>query len=466
MTALGPITREIARHVAGARFDALPAATVQAARRVLLDASGVMLAASGLSDDVRPFVELARRQGGAPEATILGHRERVPAALAAFANGAMAHALDYEDAFDRAPVHPNAASIPALLALAESRAPVSGADLLTAIVVGCDVACRLGLAAGTALEAAGWYPPPILGAFGATAAAARLLHLDERQVADAFSLLLLQNSAPAQIRHASDGVLRAVREAVPAQAAVQCALLAELGVRGFDAPLEGPGGFFEAFGRGAPAGGSLLDGLGRHWLIDELSFKPWPSCRGTHAAIELALRLRREQGRVAAEATHIVVGGGPVQSMLAEPAARKQAPPTAIEAKFSLPFTIATALVHGNVGLDHFGARALRDGAVLRVASRVRFERCADWGADRAASARLSVQLRDGRTRDAELPEPLGSPARPLDDAALVRKFVECAARAAQPWPEARAVVVAQRILALAADADASRPLDGAPPPV
>ncbi len=415
MSTLGPITARIAEHVSGVTFEQLPPSTVHAARRALLDASGVMLAASGLSTDAWPFLEFARAQGGVAESTIIGTGARVPAALAAFANGALSHALDFEDAFDRAPVHPNAASIPALLALAEARAPTSGAELLTSIVVGCDLACRLGLALGQALEAAGWYPPPILGAFGATAATSRLLRLDRRQIADALSLLLLQNSAPGQIKHATDGVVRAVREAVPAQAAVQSAMLAALGVRGFDAPFEGPGGLFETFARGDADLRPLLDGLGERWLIEELSFKPWPSCRGTHAAIELALQLRAQAGVVLDDVVDIIVGGGPVQAMLAEPLERKRAPPTAIEAKFSLPFTIATALVHGVVDLD-----PLRCGGAARprrsrggVARALRASRGLGPGASHlghpASAAARRPRSRSRAHRSARL---TGSPSR------------------------------------------------------
>lgn len=465
MGSLGPLTRRIAEHVATATFDRLPQSTVHAARRALLDATGVMLAASGLSLEARPFIELACRHGGPGESSLLGFDVRVPATLAAFANGAMSHALDFEDAFDRAPVHPNAASIPALLALAEARAPTSGAELLTSIAVGCDLSCRLGLAMGEALEAAGWYPPPILGAFGAAAAAARLLRLDAVRVADALSLMLLQNSAPGQIKHCADGVVRAIREAFPAQAAVQVALLAERGVRGFDAPIEGPGGLIHTFARGVADTQSLLDGLGERWLIDELSFKPWPACRGTHTAIELALEARVQLGE-GARTADIVVVGGPVHAMLAEPLDRKRAPATAIDARFSLPFTVATALVHGSVGLDHFGAAALKDVEVLRTASRVRFERHATWDRSQATSAQLRVRLDDGRTFHEERLEALGAPTRPLDDERLLQKFAACAARAAIPWTDSRAAAVARRILALAPASDASRPLDDDVSPV
>ncbi|MDB5672922.1 MAG: MmgE/PrpD family protein, partial [Alphaproteobacteria bacterium] len=216
----GGLSRAIAEHVANTPYSALPPATVAATKRALLDGIGVMLAASGLSVEAEPFVALAEAEGGTPAATILGRGTRVPAQAAAFANGALAHALDFEDAFDAAPTHPNASLIPAALAVAEAHGPVGGREFIAAMAIGCDLVCRLGLSLRRTMEEGGWYPPPILGAFGAAAAAARLMRLSARQVSDTFSLILCQVSCPGEIKYSADTVIRAVREAFPARAAV------------------------------------------------------------------------------------------------------------------------------------------------------------------------------------------------------------------------------------------------------
>src|SRR5262249_22557852 len=147
-------------------------------------------------------------------------------------------------------------------------------------------------------------------------------------------------------------VIRAIREAFPAQAAVTSVLLARSGVRGFETPLEGKGGFFRLYVDDKYDPADLLSGLGEHFHIDRLSFKPWPACRGTHAYIELAQQLQREARFDWREVERITLTTGIVQRMLVEPRARKQAPATAIDAKFSLPFTVALALVRGDVTLD------------------------------------------------------------------------------------------------------------------
>ncbi len=424
--------------------------TLHAAARVLLDATGVMRAASVLPE-VQAFIAEARAAGTGP-CTVLGTDLRTRADCAALANGAMAHALDFEDTLDCAPLHPNASLVPALLALAQAHGPVSGRAMLEAVAMGCEVACRLGLCLRRPLEAGGWYPPPILGAWGAVAGAARLLQLTPRQLLDAWSLLLLQNSCAGEIKHDRHTILRAVREAFPAQAAVQLTRLALAGVRGFDAPLEGQSGFFRIFARGEYEPEDLL-GTSGHWHVESLSFKPWPSCRGTHAAIECALRLRAAIRGSWKQIRHVRVEGGEVHRMLAEPAARKQAPQTAIDAKFSLPFTVATALVKDGVDLDCFDEAARQDSAVLELASRIDFQVREDWN---AVSGAVQITLADGQVLREQVREPRGSPGNRLADAQLLAKFVDCSGRAQQPLAAAPAAAAGRQILDLLNHADAA----------
>lgn len=446
------LSLRLARFVVQTPDAAISSSSLRSAARVVLDASGVMRAASGLAPEVQPFITHAVECGAGP-ARILGTTHGVRPALAALANGAMAHALDYEDALDGAPLHPNASLVPAVLALAQAQGRVPGRSLLAAIAMGCEVSCRIALSLRQRLEDGGWYPPPILGAFGAVAGAARLLGLTPRQLLDAWSLLLLQNSSPGEIKHDRDTVIRAVREAFPAQAAVQVVQLAQSGVRGFDAPLEGRDGFFRLFAGNQYDAERLFAGLGEHWQIQSLSFKPWPSCRGTHAAIECALLLRAGVDWRAIRALRIE--GCAVHRMLALPAERKAAPQTAIDAKFSLPYTAAVALVTGSVDLDSFGSAALANPHVLQLAQRASFVQREDWGVDRAASGALQVTTEDGRVLRHEILDPRGSPARPLDEAELIAKFVDCAGRACAPLAAQSAAGLARQILEMESAPDA-----------
>jgi 2-methylcitrate dehydratase PrpD len=449
------LSLQLAQYATQVSFASLPASTVHATKRALLDAIGVISAASGIAPEARPFIDLAVASGGKASSRILGTGILCPPAAAALANGALSHALDYEDAYDGAPVHPNASLIPAVLALAQARAPVSGRDLIAAIAVGCDLACRMGLSLRQPLEQGGWYPPPILGAVGAVAGAARLLRLSPRQLVDAWSLLLLQNSCSGEIIHSPGSTIRAVREAFPAQAAVNCVLLAEAGIQGFSAPLEGTAGFFRMFAGGNYSVQELLSDLGARWYVDSLSFKPWPSCRGTHAAIEAALVLRSRPSFDCGQVERIIIEGGSVQAMLAEPLARKSAPATAIEAKFSLPFTVALALGRGEVTLDSFDAGSREDPALRAIAGRCIWRQRLDWGRERATSGALQIHLRNGVQLRHEVQDALGCPTRPLDDAHLLLKFEACLSRASRPLSTAQSRALATRVLALENEPDA-----------
>lgn len=422
------LSRQLARHIAGATYAGLPAAAVTATKASLRDAIGVMLAASGLGEGCQAFADIARGSGAGP-ATILGYGDRVSPAMAAFANGAMAHALDYEDAYDGAPVHPNAATIPAALAIAEAT-NASGQALVTAIAVGCDLVCRLGLSLNKDISLAGWYPPPILGAFGAAAAGCSLLGLDEDAVLDALSLTLCQATCSAEIKYSAHSHIRAVRDAFPAQAGLLSAELAARGVKGFEEPLEGRAGFFHLYAQGAFDPDCLLRDLGKTYEGAQISFKLWPSCRGTHAHIEAALKILREQKLSWRDIDRVHMTISPVQRMLWEPTAQKLTPVTAIDAKFSIPFTVATAFVHGKVGLECFGPAALTDEQVLNFARRMTFE--VDEGLSMTAGA-MEVVAKDQSRFAVQVPHPLGHPSNPASDAALREKFIACAAHCAQP---------------------------------
>jgi 2-methylcitrate dehydratase PrpD len=441
------LSTRLARHIAALRYEDLPAATVVSTKRALLDGLGVAIAASGISDDVRPFVELARAQGGAPQASILGSWERVNASSAALANGAMAHALDFEDAFDAAPTHPNASLIPAALAIAQSQPGISGQDFILAMAVGCDVSCRMALSVGDALERSPWYPPTIVSALGAVTATAKLMNLGEAQIKDALSLLLCQLGVAGEIKHSQDTVLRAVREAFPAQTAVTAASLAARGVRGFEAPLEGRGGFFKLFANGMFDETKLCADLGKRFYIDELSFKPWPCCRGTHPYIEAAQQLRAQHELDWRQIKSIRARIGPVQRMLSEPIERKRAPSTAIDAKFSIPFSVASAFIDTEVTLDSFATSKLNDANVLGLAQKVDFD-FREHGMT-ATNGALEVELADGERFTAEIAQALGHPSRPLDDARLKAKFIDCVKRAAKPMNDHESDGLAARIMTL-----------------
>lgn len=438
----------MAEFVAKARYQDLSAEAVRMTKFCLLDAIGVSMAATRIGEGCDTFIDLAKAYGGEPRCSILGTTHKVPPEAAALANGALAHALDYEDSHDGALVHPNAPTIPAALAAAQAHGPVSGRDLITAIAVGCDVVVRMGLGLKVTLADFGWYPPPMLAAFGATAAAAKILKLNERQVRDAFTLTLCQMTCAGEIMNSPQSTLRAVRDAFPARGGISSALLARGGVRGFDKPLEGEAGFYATFARGNYEPAAITRDLGKEFEIENISFKPWPSCRGTHAPIEAALHCLREYNIDPDEIERIHVRGGRMLRIVAEPRESKRRPATAIDAKFSAYFTVATALLKRRVTLHDFEPSALKDERILALASKVDVDMTYD-PTPNAIGALLEINMKNGTKHRYHVDEPLGAPSNPMSPDAIVAKFVDCAGYAAAPLAREAAQRYAQVVLKL-----------------
>src|SRR5690606_25881605 len=271
--------------------------------------------------------------------------------MAALGNGALAHAIDFEDTFEEGKIHPNASLIPAVLALAEAEG-ATGAEVIRALALGCDFACRLSLALDGDPAERGWYHPPILSGLGATLGCCLLLDLSADTALNALGLFAAQFMLADELKRSPLSHLRAVREGLAARAAVEAALLARAGVVAVEQPLEGPGGVFPILTGNAPRQ-SAFAGIGRHFYGPEVGVKQWPSCRGTHSAIVAAQRLR-DRGVTPSAVTQVTVAVSPPNDMLFVPRQQRIAPRTAIDGKFSLPFVFATALEHGAVDLASF----------------------------------------------------------------------------------------------------------------
>ena len=439
------LSRRIARHVVRTGFADLPRHVVAVAKQSLLDAVGVTLAASSLGEGAGAFAALAREAASDRGATVIGFGFKAAPAMAAFANGAMAHALDYEDTFDPALMHPNAAVVPAALAVAETLGTVSGAELIAAIAVGADLTCRLG-AAVDGRETRGLSGRFLSGAVGATAAAAKLIGLDEERLMQAWALVMFQAAFPMQAFADPGSHMRAVREAFAAKGGVVAARLAAGGVRAFEAPLEARHGFFGLVAEGAVDTGRLTAELGRTFQGADVSFKPWPSCRGTHAFIEAALGLSRAHGLRPGDIAGADAVVSPFFRDLVEPPSRKRRPETAIDAKFSIPFTVAAALRDGRVTLDSFAPEALRDPGVLELAARVEHRIEPSWPTSEATRGDLRLRLRDGRELAMSVKDPLGHFANPMSAEAMRAKFAECARHARTPLRPGGAEAIAAAI--------------------
>ncbi|MEU3098590.1 MmgE/PrpD family protein [Streptomyces sp. NPDC006967] len=431
------LARQLAVFAAGTAYGTLPDEVADSVRKRVIDVLGLCVAAHRLPTSAA-IVEHVREQGGAPQATVVGGGARVPAPLAALANGVLAHSLDYDDTHLPSVLHPSASVVPAALAAAET----SGADgrrTVHAIAVGLEVCVRLGMAGydraagNSTFFEHGQHATSICGALGGAVAAGLLLGLDEDGLEH---VLGITASMAAGIIEANrtGGTVKRLHCGLAAQSAVTAAQLVRRGFTGPPTILEGRFGFFEAFLHGVYEPRAITEGLGTEWAVPGIFFKPYPANHFTHTAADAAMALR-EQGLDPARTERLVLGvPGPVIRTIGQPIESKRAPETGYQAQFSGPYMVAAGLLGGGgglgLGLDDFTDELARDPARRELMAKV--EVVEDALATRIFPEQFPAVLTaydaDGRVWRHEVLNNRGGSRRPLSDAELELKFRDNAA--------------------------------------
>src|SRR5579871_6561698 len=439
MRAEPTIAQSLARFAAATVDDATLASqlTRDVARR-LRDLAGNSLAAAD-SEPAAIIARLVGDSGGAAQAGLIGRPGRHPAALAALYNGTLAHALDFDDTHLPSVLHPSAAVLPAALAAGEA-VGASGAEFAYAAAVGDEICIRLGMAGydesarDSVYFAKGLHATSICGTIGAAAAAARLFGLDEDGIAHALAIAASLGAGLIEANRTGGSVKR-IHCGWAAHAGVTAAEMARAGLTGPPTAFEGRFGFLQAFLDERFDADVITRGLGHDWELPNVFFKPYPSNHFTQAGIDAALELRR-RGLDADEVAEVELGvPGAVLRTIAEPAAEKAAPPNGYTARFSGPFTFATALRGGGglgVHLDDFTDAAVHDDELLALARRVRCvadpECDAIFPFEFPAIAR--VRTFSGEAVEVRVLHNRGGPGNPLSDDELRTKFALGAERA------------------------------------
>jgi 2-methylcitrate dehydratase PrpD len=397
----------------------IPDAVRAGGARHLLDTLGCGLAAVGLGVGGAGRA-VALDEGGTPQASILGTERRVTAAAAALANGALCHALDFDDTHERGICHVSTVVGPAAWAVAEARG-ATGHELVTAYLVGCEVALRIAVAGADGFYARGFHPTSVAGVFGAATAAARLSGLSAAQATNALGIA--GSFASGLLEYLSDGsATKPLHAGWAAQAGVRAAALAQMEGEGPASVVEGRFGVLASFGDGHGDRDAIVADLGGHWEVAQTAVKLYPACHFGHAPTWAAARLVDEHGLRLDEIEEIEVSVPPEGvALVLEPLADKHAPRTPYEAKFSLPFTVAHLLGHGELGLAAFDPAVIRDETVLALARRVRPE---PWRGEVPSRFAGAATVRTARGALAlQVDHPPGSPGNPADDEALLAKF-------------------------------------------
>lgn len=354
-------------------------------------------------------------EGGGP-CTLVGAGRRASSLTAAMLNGALGNVLEMDDVDKRAILHPGPSVIPAALAACEA----SGADataFLNAVVRGYEAVIALGRAVGPG-HYAFWHNTGTCGPFGAAAATASVLGLDELRTAHALGLAATQASGFWQTRHEPASMAKQLHTARAAHAGLAAAQLSAQGFGGPLAILEGPQGFFAATCPGADPQDAMAD-HGASWLIEQVSFKPWPACRHAHAAIDAALAARAAGIKAdEIEAAELITYGDAIKFC------DRPQPASVIEAKFSLQHALAVTLMRGEPQLSDFEPGAFKNATVRALASRMSVREGAPYAGAYPAryGAGLSLTLTSGAVREFAQPDALGDPENPLSLEQLAAK--------------------------------------------
>lgn len=420
-----------AEYVAETVYEDIPKETVEVTKRSILDTLGVAVAASGQVPEVKAVADLVKEAGGKEESTILGFGGKVPAWMAAFANGAMAHALDYDDVMDELGLHPSATTVPAALAIAERIGGVGGKELITAVTVGNDLIARLSRAVVWKRD---WFMTPVFGVFAAAAACGKLLGFNREKLVDAFGVAFCQAAGTMEIVYGTGSNIRAIYDSFVGKAGVLSALLAERGISGVKASMEGKAGLLNIYFRGEYDPDLLTADLGKRFEGSGVAFKAWPCCRRAHPAITSALALVRERGISAEEIKAITVEVNTPSLQLCVPVEARQRPKTVLDAKFSIPYTVATAIIKGTITLEDFSPETIRNAKTLGLAQKVAHRFNAELDARRGMTpGRVEIETKDGKLYSRSDDFAYGHPRNPISREDLLRKFADCVACSAKP---------------------------------
>jgi len=417
----------LGRFVAETPWQALSPALRHEAKRSILNFVGCAVGSAG-DPAIEAAVRVLAPLSGPPAAGLLGRRERLDPASAAFVNAAAGNLLDYDDTHLATVIHPTAPVLPAALALAEQRGR-SGAEALAAFVLGAEVECRIGNAVSPGHYDRGWHITATCGVFGAAAAASRLLRLDAETTGHALGIAAGQ---PSGLVENLASAAKNVGVGAAARNGILSALFAAAGYRAAPAAIEGPRGWALATGD-APKLGELTDGLGERWEFARNTYKPYPSGIVMHAVIDACLELRA-RGLAAEAVERVVVQGDALLLARGDRAVANER-----DAKVSIHHAAAAALLRGRAGVQEFAAGFVASAEAVAMRGRVRAE--LDARLPRGA-ARVIVAARDGSTQEATVLHARGSAEKPLSDAEIEAKTRENV-RLGPPGADAEALIAA-----------------------
>jgi len=444
------LARQLAERITALRYEDLSPQAVYWCKVAVLDTVGVTLAGSveAAASIVEDVIGLHASTG---PSLIFGTNRRASCLDAALVNATAAHALDFDNTTSNMGGHVSATMVPALIAAGEAF-DANGRDLLLAHAAGFETA-RIGLGLNPYHSDKGWHPTSTLGVFAVAAACARLLRLS---VAETETALALSTSLAAGTKANFGTMTKPLHAGQCARSGLLAVLLARKGFTANPDAFEHKQGFFNVFnGTGNYDAARILEGWGDPLDIvtPGASYKQYPCCYSTHAAVEAALTLVRGHGPFDAGAVARVDSWTSARALAHT---NRPHPNSALDAKFSVQYCVARALLHGKVVLEHFDGDAYREPVVRALLPRVHAATYTGkpFSPDDLFDAEVKVTLADGRAFSAKVDRPLGRTSdNPIAPEQIKAKFENCALRVLAP----DAVAAVSRVIESFEEVDAMR---------
>jgi len=419
----------------GTRYEDIPRAAVEAVKSEVLDSLATALGGSSRAG-VGELVDMVKEWGGNEQSTIIAYGIKCPAPNAAQVNATMIHALDYDDGHPSALVHIGCLAVSTCFAMAERMGKTSGKEFITAMALGADFLARLGLASrpGTSLATSGWHPTTLYGFLGAAAMAGKIMRLDQERMVNALGIAYHQCAGNGQC--VIDGALtKRMGPGLATKGGITAALMAEKGISGAKNSLEGEFGMFNLYHGGDYDAKTLTADLGKRFEGINIGFKPYPCCGLTHPFIDATLSLMSRHNIKAEQVRDIMVYCGESAYALCVPPEVKRVPRTIVDSQFSVPWTVATALVKGKVSLEDFTEEAIKREEILKISQKVTGELDPKLSRHGVEPGRVTILMKDRAEYTEEVEHPLGSIERPMTFEDCVAKFRECSAYPIKPIP-------------------------------
>lgn len=416
------VSQRLAAFGSALQYEDIPAEVIREVKLHVLDAMGIGLAASEMAY-AHQILDTVRSWGGPTESTVMSHGDVLPVTSAVLANASFIHGLDFDDTHTESITHASACVVPAALAVGE-KLHADGKSLLAAAVAGYEIMTRIGLASPGGFHKHGYHATPICGTFAAGVIAGKLMGLSKEALTNVLGICGSQ-AAGLQAFLDDGSWTKRLHAGWAVHSGVVAAQLSQRGFIGPKTVIEGRYGLLAShFGPGEFDSERILRNLGEVWESNRIALKPYPVCHFSHAGMDSARALVEEHH---IKPDDIVEGVALVPekivSIVCEPLEEKQAPSTVYGALFSLPFCIATIVVHGGAHLLNFTETALKDENVLRLAKKIRC-RVAPWPEfPRYFSGGLKLILRDGREVEHLEPINRGNPDNPLAPEEVRAKF-------------------------------------------